>query len=243
RPRRYKRRRAARGLGTDAAGFESRVGGALRLRDGAGALRRGRRRDRVDLGAVRRGGPVNRSQPMESRIGQHARPDAQLSSGPAGAGGGGEGESDEGGSLATSVVEGDEESGDKSSVLLGGFRTSGRRQMKALSDRTEDATAFALSDRVALQERQRLLIELLNLLIDRRVRASFKDQQFGAANIVLHPIRKPGGGHQVVSPKCDLLRRGDPAQLRLHIVGYHGIRLLEERSHRLRRLAPNKVGQ
>src|SRR5262249_21236974 len=100
----------------------SRPGGALRLRDGARALRRGRRRDRVDLGAVRRGSPDNRRQPVESRIGQHARVDARFSSTSEGAV---TQSSDEGRSLAYGGLEVDEESGDQSSVLLGGLRASG----------------------------------------------------------------------------------------------------------------------
>src|SRR5262249_29878223 len=124
RPGRQKRGRAARSLGTDANGFTRRPGRALLVRNGAGALRRGGGCDRIDLGAIRRRGAVDRGQPVESRIGLRARPDAQFSS-PTASAGGGESESDEGGSLATGGVEGDEEPGDESSVLLGGICIGG----------------------------------------------------------------------------------------------------------------------
>ena len=69
----------ARSLGANAAGFESRPGGALRLRNGARTLRRGRRCDRIDLGDVRRRRAGHSGQPVEGRIGQHARSDDQFS--------------------------------------------------------------------------------------------------------------------------------------------------------------------
>ena len=92
--------------------------------DGARAIRRGRGRDRIDLVAICGPSAVHGGQPMESRIGQRAQPDARFSS-PTASACGGESESDEGGSLATSGVEGDEEPGDESPVLLGGICVSG----------------------------------------------------------------------------------------------------------------------
>ena len=102
---------------------------------------------------------------------------------------------------------------------------------------------FARLGHVALQECQGLLVELLDLLIDWRVRALFKDQQFGAAYGTFHPIRKTSRRRHVVTPKGDLRWGRDLAQLRRDIMCNHGIRLLEEGRQRLRRPAPHKVGQ
>src|SRR5262245_36903300 len=107
------------------------------MRDGARAIRSGRRRDRVDVGAVHRRRAVDRGQPVESRIGQHARVDAWFSSTPYDAL---ESEDDQGRSAAASGLEVDEESGSQPSVLLGGLRAGGRRQMKLCLT----ATGFAL---------------------------------------------------------------------------------------------------
>ena len=50
---------------------------------------------------------------------------------------------------------------------------------------------------VALQELQGLLIELLDLLIDGRVRTPFKDQQLGTGDTTLQLIRETRGGQLV----------------------------------------------
>src|SRR5713226_4039035 len=88
-----------------------------------------------------------------------------------------------------------------------------------------------------------LLIELLDLLIDRSVRTPFKDQQLGIANIALHPIRKAYGGRQVVTSECYLRWCGNPAKLSLNVVGDHRIRLLDESRQRMCWPAQNKVCQ
>ena len=97
--------------------------------------------------------------------------------------------------------------------------------------------------RVALQKLQRLVVELPYFFIDRRVRTAFKDQQLGIANITGHPIREASGGRQVVTSECYLRGRGNPAKVRFRVVGYHGIRLLDESRERLRWPAHNKVCQ
>ena len=81
---------------------------------------------------------------------------------------------------------------------------------------------------MALQECQGLLVELLDLLIDRRVRALFKDQQFGAAYGTCHLIRETSRRRQVVTPKSDLRWYRDLAQLRRGIMRDHGVGLLEK---------------
>ena len=59
-------------------------------------------------------------------------------------------------------------------------------------------------DRAALQECQGLLVELLDLLIEGRMRAIFKDRQFGAAYGTCHPVCKTSRRQQVAPPKGDL---------------------------------------
>src|SRR5262245_8238389 len=119
------------------------------MRDGARAIWSGRRRDRADVGAVHRRSAIDRGQPVESRIGEHARLDARFSSSIENGVNAREIECYEGRSLATGGIEGDEESRDRPSVLLGGVCLSGRRQMKLCWT----AIAFALLGRVALQKR------------------------------------------------------------------------------------------
>jgi hypothetical protein len=79
--------------------------------------------------------------------------------------------------------------------------------------------------------------------MDRCVRTPLKDQQLGIANSTDHPISKPRGCRQVVTSECYLRRRRNPAKLRLHIMGYYGIRLLDESREWLRWPAQNKVCQ
>ena len=94
---------------------------------------------------------------------------------------------------------------------------------------------------MALQERQRLLIELLDILVERRVRSSLEDQQLGIANATLQSIRETGRCQLIVAPECDLRRRGDAPELRFHVVSDHGIRLLDEVRHGLRRPAADET--
>ena len=73
------------------------------------------------------------------------------------------------------------------------------------------------------------------------MRTPFKDQQLGITNIAVHPIRKTSGGQQVGASECYLRRRRDPIKLRRYIMGYYGIRLLDESRDGLRRPAQNEV--
>ena len=59
-------------------------------------------------------------------------------------------------------------------------------------------------DRVALQERQRSLVEFFYLLIDRRMSAPFKDEQFRAANSAKQLVRKTSRCHHVMTAEGDL---------------------------------------
>src|SRR5215470_15014059 len=96
------------------------------MRDGARAIRSGRRRNRIDLGAICRRSAIHGGQPMGSRIGQRARVDARVSSALDSAV---SQITDDGRSLAYGGPEADEESVYQPSVLLGGFRAGGRWQM------------------------------------------------------------------------------------------------------------------
>lgn len=62
-------------------------------------------------------------------------------------------------------------------------------------------------------------------------------------NTTFHSICKASGGREVVTSECYLRWRGNPPKLRLHVMGYYGIRLLDESSERLRRPAQNKIFQ
>jgi hypothetical protein len=76
---------------------------------------------------------------------------------------------------------------------------------------------------VALEELQALLIELLDLLIERCVCASLEDQDLTVANLALDAIRKAGGSQGIMAPECYLRWRLNPAKLRFHIVCDHRI--------------------
>src|SRR5215471_18525152 len=97
--------------------------------------------------------------------------------------------------------------------------------------------------RVALQECQGLLVELVDLLIHRGVRALFEYDEFRAADSTCQLIRKTSRRHHVPPPKGDLGWHLDLVQMRRTIVPDHGVRLLQEARHRLRRPAPHKVSQ
>ena len=82
-----------------------------------------------------------------------------------------------------------------------------------------------------LQERQRLLIELRNVLVQRRVRTPFEDQDLRTADAALQSIRKTSRRQLIVAPERDLRRRGDSPELCIHVVSENGIRLLDEVRH------------
>jgi hypothetical protein len=94
--------------------------------------------------------------------------------------------------------------------------------------------SFTLLSGLAPQKPQRRLIELLDLFIDRRVRARFQDHQLGAANATLQRIRETRRCHLIRASERDLRRRFDPSNLGRHVMGDHSIRLPQERRDRLR---------
>ena len=65
---------------------------------------------------------------------------------------------------------------------------------------------------VTLQERQRLLIELCDILIKRRVRAPLEDEELRIADAALQSIRETRRRQLIVAPECDLRRRGEFAR-------------------------------
>lgn len=93
------------------------------------------------------------------------------------------------------------------------------------------------------QECQRLRVELLDLLVDRRMRAPLEDDKLTILDAACHPAGKARRGRHVVAAESDLRRRLDLAEVCLRIMGDHGVRCLEERLQRLRRAAPNELGQ
>lgn len=96
---------------------------------------------------------------------------------------------------------------------------------------------------VALQELQGLLIELLDPLVDGRVRTPFKNQHLGTANIAPQLIGKTSGGCLVGASEGYLRRRRDLTKLRRHIMSDYSIRLLDKSCEGLHRAAPNKARQ
>src|SRR5271166_3968760 len=57
--------------------------------------------------------------------------------------------------------------------------------------------------RATLQEGQRLGVEFLDVLVDRRVRAVLEHQDLGVRDALAERCGEPGGGHQVVPTERD----------------------------------------
>ena len=95
-----------------------------------------------------------------------------------------------------------------------------------------------------LQELQRLIVESLNVLIYRGMCASIKNQQLGIADISLHAFCKSTArGCDIVAPKAYLRGRCDSAELLLHVVSHHSIRLLQKTVDRLCGPAPHECSE
>jgi hypothetical protein len=75
------------------------------------------------------------------------------------------------------------------------------------------------------QKLQRLPIELFDVLVNRRMRAAFKDQHFGFTNRSLQALRKASRCRRIVTAETDLRRRSDAAQMGLGIMAGHRVRL------------------
>src|SRR5919201_3037170 len=88
--------------------------------------------------------------------------------------------------------------------------------------------------RMILEKFQGFLIKLLHFLVQWRVRAPFKDQQLGTADVSLHSIRETRCQH-VVAAESDLRWRLDLTELSHYIMSEYRVRVLNERRHRLSR--------
>jgi hypothetical protein len=84
---------------------------------------------------------------------------------------------------------------------------------------------------VTLEERQRPLIEFCDVLVQRRVRALFEDEELGVTDAALQPIRKARRCQLIVAPECDLGRCGNAPELGFHVVSENGVRLVDEVWH------------
>ena len=74
------------------------------------------------------------------------------------------------------------------------------------------------SSGVLLQEGQGLLIKLVDLLIERRMRAPFEDHQIRTLDAICHPLGKTGRRHHIILAKANLRRRLDLADYPPEIV-------------------------
>src|SRR5262245_32572517 len=81
---------------------------------------------------------------------------------------------------------------------------------------------------MALQESQRLVIELGDIFVERRVRAALEDQELGIADAGLQSIGKTRRRQLIVAPERDQRRRADSSEMRVHVMSEHGVRLLDE---------------
>ena len=93
------------------------------------------------------------------------------------------------------------------------------------------------------QERQRPLIECLNVLVEGRVRAPVEDEQFGVPDATREPVCETGRRELIVTPERDLRRGDNLHEMFLDVMSENGIRLLEELRHRLRKPAADECRQ
>ena len=81
---------------------------------------------------------------------------------------------------------------------------------------------------MALQKHQRLLIEVRDILLERRVGAFLENEQLRIADAALESLRETGRRQLVVAPIRDLRRRSNAAEVCFHVVSENGIRLSDE---------------
>src|SRR5579872_3411325 len=86
---------------------------------------------------------------------------------------------------------------------------------------------------VALEEAQRFVVELGNILVDWSVSTALEDHHLTPADAVLHRIREAGGSDNVVAAERDLGRGFDSGERRSGIVSDHRIGLAREGFERL----------
>lgn len=82
-----------------------------------------------------------------------------------------------------------------------------------------------------LQERQRVQVELGDILVQRRVCAPFEDDELRIADAAPQSFRKPRRRQLIVTPERDLRRCGNPIEMRFHVVSEYGIGLSNEVRH------------
>ena len=82
-----------------------------------------------------------------------------------------------------------------------------------------------------MKERQRLLIEFADILIERRVRAPLEDEELRIADAAPQSIRKTRRRQLIVAPERDLRRRSDSPEVCFHVVSENGLRLFDEVRH------------
>lgn len=83
---------------------------------------------------------------------------------------------------------------------------------------------------MALQELQASLIEFLNFSVDGRMRAAFKHENLGIANLAAHRICETCRGHLVGTSEGNHCRGRYSFQVRGHIVAKDRIGLLQKGS-------------
>lgn len=86
------------------------------------------------------------------------------------------------------------------------LRRAARTMAISESRRLSDGSAG-----VTLQERQRPLIEFCDVLVERRVRTPFEDEELGIADAALESIPETRRRQLIVTSECDLRRRGNSA--------------------------------
>jgi hypothetical protein len=76
---------------------------------------------------------------------------------------------------------------------------------------------------MALQKCQGLLIEFRDMLVQRRVRAVLKHEELRMADSALQSICKTRRRQLIAAPECDLRRRPDSLEVRVHVMSENGV--------------------
>src|SRR6516165_7669893 len=93
------------------------------------------------------------------------------------------------------------------------------------------------------QERQRLRVELLDVLIDRRVCAVVEDEQLRVLDGLRKRTGEPGRYGRIEPPERDLRRSLNATKHLGRVVREHGVGLAQERVHRRHWPAAYEVGE
>ena len=84
---------------------------------------------------------------------------------------------------------------------------------------------------VPSQERQGLVVEFCDVLIERRVGAPFEHQEFSVADTALQRIRETHRRELIVASERDLRRRGNSPEMSFDVMSQNSVRLLDEIGH------------